>query len=260
MRLRQLGTSQSIIFVAPPEVHHSILDHRKKTPRDNLDSHDVISWLLKQTASSIEQMQPLYFAQGMDFCQRTQAASRYPDFLTKSAHREQYLRVLRQAEKQTLEQLYGPKTKDRKNDGLLLGSTNEGEVSNFVKQLQTRRKQFQDTGAAVHSSALQEVEQQREVAFEVEAVREIQKPVVFHPLSFPGLHPDIWHFARTGRLVPGFTGLQNAFASLKYTQVGRKYGISRFASKSRLYLSREFMRTVKLPNGQFNDNLVVSPA
>jgi hypothetical protein len=203
-------------------------------------------------------MQPLYFAQGMDFCQRIEAASRYPDFLTKPAHRDQYLRVLRQAEKQTLEQLYGPKTKDKKSESLILGSTTEGEVSNFVKQLQARRKQFQDTGAAVHSSTLQEVEQEREVAFEVEAVREVQKPVVFHALSFPGLHPDLRHFAKTGLLVPDFTGLQNAFTSLKHTKVGKKYGMSRFASKSKLYVSREFMRTVKLPDGQFNDNLVVS--
>jgi hypothetical protein len=53
-----------------------------------------------------------------------------------------------------------------------------------------RRKAFQDTGNAVHSSTLQEVEQEREVAFEVETVREVQKPVHYSPLTFRGLHRD----------------------------------------------------------------------
>jgi hypothetical protein len=44
-----------------------------------------------------------------------------------------------------------------------------------MKELGIRRKAFQDTGNAVHSSALQEVEQEKEVAFEVETICEVQK-------------------------------------------------------------------------------------
>jgi hypothetical protein len=41
MRLRQLGTTQSVVFFAPPEVHQSILDLQKKVDGSKVDSHDV---------------------------------------------------------------------------------------------------------------------------------------------------------------------------------------------------------------------------
>jgi Protein of unknown function (DUF3638)/Protein of unknown function (DUF3645) len=260
MRLRQLGTTQSVTFIAPPEVHQSIIDHRKKTVYDKLDSHDVISWLLKQTASGIEQMQPLYFAHGMDFCQRMQAASQYPHFFRNQGQRDEYLKVLRQAEKQTLEQLYAPKTQKSAAKplvGLGMGAS-PNEISGFMKELKARRRAFHDSGSAVNSSTLQEVEQEREVAFEVEAVREVQKPVIYVPLKFPGLHPDILRFIETGRLALDVTGVENALMALKRTSIGGKYGITSHAANSQLYVSNEFMKTVQLPAGHPNDNLMVS--
>lgn len=41
MRLRQLGTTQSIAFLIPPEVHQSIADLRGKTTHESIDSADV---------------------------------------------------------------------------------------------------------------------------------------------------------------------------------------------------------------------------
>lgn len=41
MRLRQLGTSQSVTFFIPPEVRQVIADLRKKAPHHDIDSHDV---------------------------------------------------------------------------------------------------------------------------------------------------------------------------------------------------------------------------
>lgn len=105
--------------------------------------------------------------------------------LCSTDQRDAYLGALRQREQQTLEQLYEPrrKLKSAPTPGSL-----SPEIAAFMKELNIRRKCFQDNGNAVHGSALQEVEQEREVAFEVEAVREVQKPVYYSPLSFPGLH------------------------------------------------------------------------
>ena len=41
MRLRQLGTTQSVTFYIPPEVHQSIADVRKKTVHEKFNSSDV---------------------------------------------------------------------------------------------------------------------------------------------------------------------------------------------------------------------------
>lgn len=70
MRLRQLGTTQSVVWFAPPEVHQSILDVRQKKSGDSINSYDVVHWLLEQTCVQIEQLQPLYISQGNDFCRR----------------------------------------------------------------------------------------------------------------------------------------------------------------------------------------------
>src|SRR5579859_5147657 len=149
MRLRQLGTSQSVTFFAPPEVHQSILDLRKKNLGDPLCSYDVIRWLLEQTCSGIEQLQPLYFSQGADFCRRAQATLAYPEFVANSKQRKAYLTSLRQIEQQTLEQLYGHNTKAKPS--IPLGELSP-RISAFMKELNTRRKGFQDTGNAVHGS------------------------------------------------------------------------------------------------------------
>ena len=74
MRLRQLGTTQSVVWFAPPEVHQSILDVRQKMSGDPITSYDVVHWLLEQTCVQIEQLQPLYISQGNDFCRRAQVS------------------------------------------------------------------------------------------------------------------------------------------------------------------------------------------
>lgn len=47
MRLRHLKTSQSLLFVAPPEVHLSIQDICKKQSKQDINSADVVYWLLE---------------------------------------------------------------------------------------------------------------------------------------------------------------------------------------------------------------------
>lgn len=251
MRMRQLATTQSVVFFSPPEVHQSILDIRKKKFGDSIDSYDVICWLLEQTCEGIEQLQPLYFSHGVDFCRRTQAASDNPDFLMDTKQREAYLGALRQTEQQTLEQLYGPRKQSKSAISFQAASP---EIAAFMKELKARRKGFQDTGNAVHGSALQEVEQEREVAVEYENVREVQKPVHYSPLKFPGLHKDILDFVKTGRLAAGSAGYEQAFVTLRRTALGQKYGINSEVTGSRLYVSTEFTRTVRLPLGRPHDH------
>lgn len=254
MRLRQLGTSQSIVFFAPPEVHQSIIDLRQKF-YEPIDSYDVICWLVEQTCVGIEQIQPLYISQGTDFCRRNQAASDHPNFLVDPNQRDAYLNALRQTEHQTLEQLYKPRIKPKP---ARISNAFCPEIAGFMKEINNRRRDFRDCGNAVHGSALQEVEQEREVAFEVEAVREVQKPIHFPPLLFPGLHKDIRRFVETGRLAAGRGGYEHAFSALRRTALGLKYGFRSEAITSNLFVSKEFARTVSMPLGRVDDNFIVS--
>jgi hypothetical protein len=200
-------------------------------------------------------MQPLYFSHGAGFCRRQQAALEYPDYLVDSDQRDAYLSVLRQTEHQTLAQMYKPKLKAKSAKALDFSSP---QIATFMKELNSRRKGFQDTGNAVHGSALQEVEQEREVAFEVEAVREVQKPIHYSPLSFSALHKDIIGFVKTGRLAAGSGGYEHAFVALGRTTLGLKHRISSEATNSKFFVSKEFARTVKMPLGRTDDRFLVS--
>ncbi|KAH7403218.1 hypothetical protein BKA64DRAFT_443813 [Cadophora sp. MPI-SDFR-AT-0126] len=246
MRLRQLGTTQSIVFFAPPEVCQSINDLRTRDRRGlPIDSHDVVCWLLEQTCRGLEIVQPLYHSQGMDFCRRIQASYEFSKFLEDPGNRLSYLTCLCQVEQQTLEQLYHPGAKLKLASTLV--KTFHPQLKRFMNRLNEVRKSFQDTGDAVHSSALQEVEQEREVAHEVEAVREIQKPVHYDALKFPGLHRDIANFTTTGKMVPDSDAWELGFSALRKFAIGKRYGVSCEGTSGRLYVSKEFMNTVNVP-------------
>ncbi|KIX98277.1 uncharacterized protein Z520_05578 [Fonsecaea multimorphosa CBS 102226] len=253
MRLRQLATTQSVTFFAPPEVHQSILDFRGRGEHWHLTSRDVVCWLLEQTCQGLENLQPLYYAQGVNYCRRTQAERDNPLFLTNPAERLAYLNALRSYEQHSLQALYEPrlgKSRRRVRDEKF-----DDSLAKHIKQLERRRKAFQDTGNAVHASALQEVEQEREVAVEVETVRERQNPLYFHPQTFSGLAEEIRHFVLTGTLRPDHKVCERAFSYMARTETSLKYPAS-LPSTPQLLVSAEFRRAVIVPSGRPNDDFL----
>jgi hypothetical protein len=252
MRLRQLGSTQSVVFFAPPEVHQSILDVCNKSHKEIIDSSHVVHWLLEQTCRANEQLHNLYIAQGTDFCHRTNAQWENAGFLTDRSQTKAFLKVVLRAERQTLEQLYGS-MEDAHHSPLT--NLSSPAIQDFIRELSNQRKAVDGNGNIIHSSALEEVEQEREVEFQVEEVRQVQSPAHYKALLFPGLHAAISTFAKTGVLV-GESGYEQAFDALARTGVGQKYKVQRTAS--RLFVSAEFMRTIDLGHHGPNDNFLVS--
>lgn len=164
MRLRQLAISQSVVFFAPSEVHQSILNVRHKAHGDMVDSSDVIFWLLEQTCCNIEQLQPLYISQGLEYCRRRVSERRNLDAISSAEQRKAYLKVLEQPEQYSLEKLYAP---DQKIKIRLPDVTEIPELASFVKRLEAMKKDLRDSGDTVQALAHQEVEQEREVQIEV---------------------------------------------------------------------------------------------
>ncbi|KAK3313080.1 hypothetical protein B0H66DRAFT_578262 [Apodospora peruviana] len=242
-----LGTTQSVMFLIPPEVCQVIRDIRKKDVTEEITSPDVIHWLLDNACNDIEQLQPLYFSQGTDFCRRTHAVIDNPDYLLDSGQRAKYVTSIKQNELQTLQELYEPKLK-AKTTAL---KTSNPKVAAFVEKLNLRRKGFHDNGRAVQASALQEVEQEREVAHEVECVRQVKKPFRPEALSFPGLHRGLETLARTGRLSPDSSATCHVFNLLSGTFLGR--------NSSKLFLSAEFERTARFHTDSANKDSFLRP-
>ena len=241
MRLRQLAISQSLIFFAPPEVHQSILNTRKASAKGSIDSHDVIIWLLEQTCCNIEQLQPLYVSQGLEYCRRRVAAQRFEDAAYDVDASRSYLNVLEQPEKYSLEDLYAP---DRRIKTPSINTSGNTEIARYVKKLDVLKTEIRNTGDTVQALAHQEVEQEREVAIEVETVRELKKPHHAQPCPQPTLHRDVRSYAETGRLVAGSHEYIQAFIALRQTAIGRRLGISDSATRSGLYITQDFSKTV----------------
>ncbi|RAK87649.1 hypothetical protein BO79DRAFT_246177 [Aspergillus costaricaensis CBS 115574] len=246
MRLRQLGTTQSIIFVAPPEVHQSILDVNQRNSNDKIDSSHVVYWLLHQTCASNAELEPLFHAQGVDFCRRIQAASEFPEFLENTEHRDKYMAILQQPEQQTLEELYKPRIcglGDKGKSSMATLPPATGKVAVYLEQLHHRRHQSDLMQSAITSSALEEVEQEREVAYEIEEEREVQRPQRLQAYGFPGLHPALSQFAMTGQLQE--FGTLTAANVLHESQLSLKFGMKNSNLVPHLLVSHEFTRTVK---------------
>lgn len=148
MRLRQLPISQSIVFFAPPEVHQSILNFTGKGAKDFIDSHDVIVWLLEQTCCSIEQLQPLYISQGLEYCRRRLAAQRNPEASSQGDQRKAYLKVLEQPEQYSLENLYAP---DQKTKSRPIDAKGFPEIAGYVEKLKTMKEGLRNTGDTVQA-------------------------------------------------------------------------------------------------------------
>ena len=148
MRLRQLAISQSVVFFAPPEVHQSILNFRNESAKGPIDSHDVIAWLLEQTCCSIEQLQPLYISQGLEYCRRRLAAERYPDASSQQDQRKGYLKVLEQPEGYSLENLYAP---DQRIKARPIDAKGSPEIADYVEKLNAMKKGFRNTGDIVQA-------------------------------------------------------------------------------------------------------------
>ncbi|KAI1855789.1 hypothetical protein JX265_012234 [Neoarthrinium moseri] len=237
MRLRQLGTTQSVTFFAPPDVDRSIKDFCSLQEHGKIDSSHVVSWLLEQTCRVNEDLQTLHVAQGLDFCRRTDAQWRYSNFFSSKSDRDKLLDVLRQPERQTLEQLYGAdflKTSKRGHQHLLIPT-----LRDFTETL----SKYTSRRSLLPAGALDEVEQEREVQVQLEQVRQTQRPPRYQSLTWPGLHPAISHFVRSGALSePSFP---NALTYVGCTTLGVKHGVR--GTGSSLSVSKEFMRTVADP-------------
>ncbi|EHK46815.1 hypothetical protein TRIATDRAFT_291137 [Trichoderma atroviride IMI 206040] len=244
MRLRQLGSTQSVTFVAPPEVYRSILDLRTEHTRGELifesthivTSVDVVRWLLEQSCKFNEQMMPLHIAQGLNFCHRTNALWKHPEFLTDKSALKKLLGVIQLQEHQTLEQLYSTRFSAPQTDKTNFDFT---QLQRFSSVLDNKRHTA-SSEALTPAAAFMEVEQEREVEFEVEQVREKQSDMQYTPRKFPGLAGFIKSFVVTGRLEAGGPYLQ-AFEFIGMTKIGRKFKVKKTAS--RLFVSREFANT-----------------
>ncbi|KAK3947939.1 hypothetical protein QBC32DRAFT_382607 [Pseudoneurospora amorphoporcata] len=249
MRLRQLGTTQSVVFCAPPEVDHDIRKVCHLRWLESIHSGHCVRWLLEMTCRANESLRPLYVAQGTDFCKRINSAWENSNFVGSTKHREAHMSVILQKECSTLKEIYGSKAQNPSSDNASLTITNP-KLRSFYDTLTKKKKDLAHTTSKTLACALDEVEQEREVEFQVEEIRQVRKPTHYDALEFPGMHTNILRFIENG-VLRGTDGYEHAFTALGRTTLGRKYEVRSTGSK--LYVSAEFRRTVSGGNAPSDD-------
>lgn len=216
MRLRQLSTTQSVIFFAPPEVHRSIQDHTKNY-RGTFGSFDVISWTIEQTCRSIEHLQPLFIQQGLEYHARQQAQWGRPDaWWMDETIVKQVLESLEEPERHNLEELYGPATGSRFS--LLSNLPTLGPEKAQAQLTKLKNIAKRTTQNAAHAS-MQE-EQERELHVEVEEEKHSERPPPATALKHT-LDPVMNHIVSTGLVPPGNSAINVAFNVVHQTSLSK---------------------------------------
>jgi hypothetical protein len=187
-------------------------------------------------------------------------ASKYQRFLTSPKHRAAFVKVLQRREHQTLEELYSPLIQTNSDRELSMDNSFaelKGNLSSFAHGLEDSFRLMSLNPGSVQSSSLEEVEQEREVAFEVEEERQLQRPGALKAHIFPGLHPAIHKFVDTGVFDTDEKGFDAAMV-LESMQLGAKYDTRTSSLVSHLYVSPEFLRTAHRKKGIKHGHYLVS--
>ncbi|KAF4502839.1 very large low complexity [Fusarium agapanthi] len=256
MRLRQLATTQSITFVAPPEVYTSVLSLRSVhspeiTASQPLKSSDIVHWLLEKSCEASDNMLSLHIAQGFDFCRRTDALLEFRKSSKKKKNKDKLLQETHQSEGQTLEQLYGPKGKA---SSISLRAISSTHLQSFVKELHGLEMDLVKHQMRACSSAFDEVEQEREVELEVHQLREKQNPTHLTALTFSGLDNALVQFCDESEVELDSLHFIPVLDLIGDAYIGLKYGVQ--GSSSNLFVSKEFSRTVQTQKAEVSRGLM----
>lgn len=239
------------MFLAPPEVHQSILELTGK-PEDQLGGYDVIAWTLEQSCRSIERSQPLRILQGLNHNKREVNMDRFNNTYKNLSNlsgevnnSSELVTAFREKEEQRLNDLYAPtQLKTNAVPGIIELSQN---VQNPV--VQTLLGMWENLDSTASEGASMHEEHEREVAPEVEQETQVERPpkIKARPRA---VDPDLEAFVTTGRLEE-YSRLPMANDRvLSMTSVKLHRPLDPFAH---LRVTCDFSRTVERPQSGYHD-------
>lgn len=237
MRMRKLGSGQSVVFCIPREVKFNILEFNGKDSESNIDVSDVLCWAVSETWAEVRRSIPLWAVQGRRFVHQqglwhNDRQEDFPEMTPSQA--ESFL----EPECQTLEQRYKPCRDESPTTAHSVPSDNES-----LRLISDRCREFDNLNFT--SSTLQE-EQERELAPEIECERQVQRPPPATPEKHH-IHLHLHSFVATGKLERSSDAYKPAFQALENTSAALFLNVSQFPPD--LLVTKDFATTVKLPRG-----------
>ncbi|KAL9640124.1 MAG: hypothetical protein Q9204_000841 [Flavoplaca sp. TL-2023a] len=177
MRLRQLGQGQSLLYVAPPEVHHNIVATSATLPTGEITGRSVIEWALEQSCLQIERNQLLRVIQGLSYHNRQGALDVLKERLSALVGDEETSvkglgEDMIEHEAQSLHDLYAPDAMREGTDSDLVRNS-RSKSDQGVQELVAMWDQI-NPRASRNANMHEELE--REVGHEVEQETQIERP------------------------------------------------------------------------------------
>lgn len=239
MRMRKLGSGQSVTFCLSPEMQRRVRDYEGMDASQPITVMHVLAFAISETWDDARRSVPLWAIQGLRHQHQEEILSRvggYDKLQVEDV--EEYL----EAEAKTLEMRYrpGPGTQAQSLSCQL------EDASSLV----SRRADV----AAIRANCIKfgfenldlvvtlEEEQERELAPEIEQERHIERPEPMKPLRH-SLHPDIRLFVVTGRLDRESRAVLPAFHAMLRSSASKVLPANEFPSS--LLVTKDFANTVR---------------
>ncbi|QRW06904.1 kinase-like protein [Ceratobasidium sp. AG-Ba] len=202
MRMRKLGSGQSVMFCAPPEIDDQIRKAAKLTSQNRIDALDVIRWAMLETCKDLEHHISHWAQQGVEYNRRLEAQKSYASGSNIETLKQGWMTP----ESRSLEEMYG------------VSSSATGTSESFTRTalgFPSLKKRLDSLGVRKLEDPSMDEEQEREVSHEVERERQIERPPKSQPASH-AVHPDIKRFVATGSLsLSASAGVVSLFHALE---------------------------------------------
>ncbi|KAG9080244.1 hypothetical protein FRC06_006897, partial [Ceratobasidium sp. 370] len=226
MRMRKLGHGQSVMFCAPTEIDTQIRKVARRTSQDQIHTSDILLWAMLETCNDLEHHISHWAQQGIQYNRR---ADGQKDF-AQTGDTERLKDSWMTAESRSLQEMYG-----------ISGSTttHSGSVHPAAFSIPSLRQRLESLGVRRLEDPGMDEEQEREVSYEVEQGREVERPPKSEPATHM-VHEDVLHFVNTGSVPVDPTGIVSLFHPLHSS--GR---VQPGIWTSKLQASVDFCRTLK---------------
>jgi hypothetical protein len=224
--MRQLGRGHSVMFFAPMECDKLIRAAAPVALEDDatVKALDILRWVMHETCDDIRHYVPHWVQQGLEYERRSVADRAFKATKTVQTLKHAWLTP----EARGLEELYGKQG----------GGSNLMRDARAIPAMQER---LEELGVSELDDPRIDEEQEREVSHEMEQERQVERPAVATPAT-PELHPDVVHFATSGRIKIGSTQFKSLFLPLETAE-----GSSVWSSF--LLATADFMRTIQGTSG-----------
>ena len=197
MRMRKLGHGHSVMFFAPLEIDGHIRSLAIKGLLDNIDTMDILHWVICETCEETQQRAPHWAQQGMDHTSRYAVWSGFCEGrVTPKALLDKWL----QPEAKHLENLYAP----------CYTSNPPLPATPAIRQ------RCEELGILSLPNVGVEEEQERELVHEAEREQQVERPQGLPPVVH-SIHQDVVVFVKTGIIPTNSPAFRPAFKSLDAT-------------------------------------------